>query len=211
MKNLVRVLSAAVVALAVSVSAQAQSKNAPGTKVAKPSSYQDSTPYRGVAQYGGGGSFTHEIQTYSTRGGFVAGKACKDCETGTTIDIGASYLHYWQNNVQFGADVRLQSLSQEVAVGGSSATLIDIIGLAVYNFDPNLSNSFYAKGGIGLYSVVQDDLSGYENKFGLQVGGGKRFPIFGNITYSPELNLVKRGDIDFAIELKLINLGISWN
>lgn len=152
----------------------------------------------------------HEIQTYSTRGGFITGKECKDCSSGSVIDIGGAYLYTLDSKLQVGGDARLQSLSKEFSRSGKSATLIELIGIGVYNFQSDFDNAFYAKGGIGLYSALNDAGTDYENKLGLQIGGGKRFPLFSNITYNPELNLIKRGDIDFAIEIKLINLGISW-
>jgi hypothetical protein len=152
----------------------------------------------------------HEIQTYSTRGAFESGKACKNCDSGTVIDVGGAYLYTLDSKLQVGGDARLRSLSKEASGVGKSVTVIDLIGIGVFNFQPDFDNAFYAKGGIGLYAVLNDNGTDYENKLGLQIGGGKRFPLFSNVTYNPELNLIKRGDIDFGIEIKLINLGISW-
>lgn len=203
MKNLVRVLSMTVAALAISVSAQAQYKKVQSPRASEPS-------YRGVAQYNGAGAYTHEIQTYSTNGGFQSGKLCKDCKSGTALVLGGSYLWTWQHNLQFGGDVRIETLSDGMSPSGKSTTGIDLVALAVYNFDSDFKNSFYAKGGLGVYSVYDNNYD-REGKFGLQIGGGKRFEIFNNVAFTPELNLIQRGDLDVLIQIKMINLSIMFN
>ncbi|MNL47496.1 hypothetical protein D3C87_1702880 [compost metagenome] len=91
------------------------------------------------------------------------------------------------------------------------ATAFDLIGVGVYNVDSDLKNSIFAKAGVGIYSVPNDDLDGFEAQFGFFLGAGKRFAWLSNVSYTPELRLVKRGDIDMAVEIALINFSILWN
>ncbi|WP_374075456.1 hypothetical protein [Bdellovibrio bacteriovorus] len=199
-----KLITIAALALAFTVSAQAKT---PGTKVSKsPASAERS--YASTSSYGG--SFTHEITTNLTRGVFQSGKNCKDCDTGTIIDIGGSYLRYWKDNMQYGVEARLQNLSKEASGVGKSVTRIDLLGVGTYNLTSDLANAIYAKAGVGLYSVVNDDGDDYENKFGFFVGAGKRFSWLNNVSYTPELRLVKRGDIDIAIQIDLLNFSIYW-
>ncbi|NUN05615.1 MAG: hypothetical protein HUU57_07625 [Bdellovibrio sp.] len=82
--------------------------------------------------------------------------------------------------------------------------------MGVYNLQSDLANSLFAKAGVGLYSALKDDSSDYENKVGLFIGGGKRFAWLKNVSFSPEVRLVKRGDIDFAIEADILAFSIMW-
>lgn len=198
----------AALALALSATAQAKPIVVPGTKISKPTPVERDYASTSWSSFG---SFTHEFTTNLTRGYFVSGKDCKDCPSGTILDIGGSYLHYWKDNMQYGVEARLQNLSQEASGTGRSATRIDLLGLGVYNLTSDHKDAIYAKGGVGLYSALKDDGSDYENKFGLFVGVGKRFAWLNNITYTPELRLVKRGDIDFAIQIELLNFSVYWN
>ncbi|MGZ3774998.1 MAG: hypothetical protein ACXVCY_14005 [Pseudobdellovibrionaceae bacterium] len=201
----------AVMALAFTVTAQAKTTKVPGTKMSKtvretPKDYTSS--YSSPAY--GEGSFTHEFTTNLTQGFYLSEKACKDCSTGSNLTVAGSYLHYWKDNMQYGAEGALRVLSKEVTLSRTSETLIDILAIGAYNFDSNLKNSIYAKAGVGFFAVPKNDLSGYENKFGLFVGVGKRFSWMNNISYTPELRLVKKGDIDMGIELALLNFSIYW-
>lgn len=207
MTNMIRLLAMTAV-LSFAFNAQAQTRNRNRTTTAPEARTTTVPETRSYATRGG--SFVHEIQTYGTSGAFLSGKQCKNCDSGTTIIVGASYLYTLQDNIQVGGDGALRILSKEVSGVGKSVTTLEAIGIGVFNFDSDFANAFYAKGGIGLYSVLNDTASDYENKLGLQIGGGKRFPLFSNVTYNPEINLIKKGDIDFMIEIKLINLGISW-
>ncbi|MEN0059897.1 MAG: outer membrane beta-barrel protein [Bdellovibrio sp.] len=157
-----------------------------------------------------GGAFTHEITTNLTNGVFVSGKECKDCSTGSVVDIGGSYLRYWKDNMQYGVEGRLQNLSKEASAINKSATRIDLLAIGTYNLTSDLKDAIYGKAGVGIYSVINNDGDDYENKFGFFVGAGKRFSWLNNISYTPELRLVKRGDIDIAIQVDLLNFSIYW-
>lgn len=157
-----------------------------------------------------GGYNEHEVTTFLSRGLFASEKACKDCNSGTTIDLGASYLHYLKDGWQVGGEGRLQSISKEASAINKSVTLIDLVGIGAYNFQSDLKNSFFAKAGIGIYSVLKDSRDDYENKIGFFVGAGKRFALWSNVSYTPEARLIKKGDIDFGIEIALANFSIIW-
>lgn len=195
----------------LSVVGVAAPKKIPGTKISKPSMEEKVyTSTSGTASLFSSG-FRHELMTSLTRGSFVSGKECKNCDTGTIIDVSGSYLRSWKETLQYGVEARLLNLSKEASGTGKSATRFDILGIGAYNLSSDFKNSLYAKAGVGLYSVLKDDGSDYENKFGLFIGVGKRFEWLNNLTYTPELRLVKRGDIDFAIQIDVLNFSIYWN
>lgn len=158
-----------------------------------------------------GGDFTNEIATNLTNGYFTSEKACKDCSTGSVLDLSGSYLRFLQDGFQVGGEARIRSLSKEVSGTGDSQTLLDIAAVGAYNFQSDLRNSVYAKAGIGIFSALKNDRSDYENKLGVFIGAGKRFDLFPAVTYTPELRLVKKGDIDVGIELALLNFSIHWD
>lgn len=206
MTNMIRFIVAAAVALSFSATAQAKPKNS-GTKTEKPS-FSEESPTRTIAQYSAGG-FTHEIDTFFTRGVFEVGENCKDCDSGTNLAVGASYLHYLKDGFQVGFEAGIQMLSDEYSVTGDSETLFTIVGIGVMNFQSDVKNSFYGKAGVGIYPVI--DGTEYENQFGFQAGLGKRFALWNNVTYKPEFNLMKRGDLDLGFEIRVLNFGISFD
>lgn len=198
----------AALALTFTTVAQAKPSKVPGVKVSKPTPAERN--YASSSSYSFGGSYTHEISTNFTSSSFISGKECKNCDSGSNLNFNASYLRYWKENMQWGAEGGLRMLSKEFSGTGESKTLFDISGLGVYNFERDLKNAPYAKGGIGLVSVLKDDGSDYETKLGLFVGVGKRFSWLNNVSYAPELRLVKRGDIDVAIQVEILNFSIYW-
>ncbi|MGZ3792193.1 MAG: hypothetical protein ACXVCP_07585, partial [Bdellovibrio sp.] len=143
-------------------------------------------------------------------GSYFSEKLCKDCDTASVLSIGASYLHYWKDNMQWGAEGSIRTLSKEVSRSNKSETLLDILGVGVYNFESDLKNAVYAKAGIGFVSVINNTRDGYENKLGFFIGAGKRFSWLSNVSYTPEIRLVKKGDIDMGIEIALLNFSIYW-
>ena len=156
------------------------------------------------------GGQDNEFLTNLTTGYFTSEKRCKDCSTGSTIAIGVSYLHYLKDGWQVGGEGDLRVLSKENSGTGDSETLIDVAVIGAYNFQSDIKNAFFAKAGLGLYSMLKDDQKGYENKFGFFLGGGKRFALWNNVTYTPELRLVKKGDIDMGIEIAFLNFSVIW-
>lgn len=200
-------MTVAVLALALTTTAQANNK-APGTRTAQ-SSWNSRSYATSSSSYSFG--YTNEITTMATTGSFASGKQCKNCDGGSALDVGVGYLRAWKDNIQFGGEGRFQQLSEEVSGVGKSVTRIDLVGVGVYNLESDFKNSIFVKGGIGIFSALNDDGTDYENKFGFFVGAGKRFNWLSSVAYSPELRLVKRGDIDISIELALLNFSIYWN
>lgn len=166
--------------------------------------------YASSESFFAGGSNEHEFTTLLTRGVFISEKRSKNASTGTVIDVGAAYLHYLREGFQVGGEGRLQVLSKEASPTGDSKTLFDIAGVGAYNFQSDLKNAFFLKAGIGLYSVLNDRETDYETKFGLFFGGGKRFALWNNVSFSPEARFVKKGDIDMGIEIALLNFSVIW-
>jgi hypothetical protein len=155
------------------------------------------------------GYFNNEITTLVTHGVFNSEKSCKDCGTGTTLDVSAGYLRYLKDGWQVGGEGRFASLSKEVT-NSKSETLIDLLGVGVYNFDPDLKNSIYGKAGVGFYSVPNQN-GDVDMKVGLFLAAGKRFNLWHIVSYTPELRLVKKGDIDMGVEIALLQFSIFWN
>lgn len=163
--------------------------------------------YYSGSSYGSSVSFgnENEIITNFTHGSLVTGKVTKDSPNYTTITISGAYLRTVNANVQAGAQAQIQSIS-----GGNSETLLTLVGLGVYNFDTNFKQSFFVQGGLGIYPLLKEDGSGHESKFGFLIGGGKRFPIWGNVNYIPTASLVKKGDLDIGFDIQFLNFSIMF-
>jgi hypothetical protein len=155
-------------------------------------------------------AYSSEITTSATGGVFFSGKRCKDCESGSDLVLGLGYLHTLTGDVQVGGEGTLRMLSKYSSGTGDSETLFDIVGVGAWNFSHDFANAIFAKAGIGLYSVIKDDRAGYENKLGFFIGGGKRWMWLNNVAYSPEVRLVKKGDIDLGFEIQVINFSLYW-
>lgn len=155
-------------------------------------------------------NYRSEITTNMTGGMFFSGKNCKNCDSASELGLGAGYLRTLDQNVQVGAEGSLRMLSKYSSGTGGSETLIDIMGVGAWNFTPDFSNAIFAKAGIGLYSVIKDNAGGYENKLGFFLGGGKRFQWMTNVAYSPEIRLIKKGDLDMGVEIHVVNFSITW-
>lgn len=154
--------------------------------------------------------FLNEVLTNFTSGGFTSSKPCKNCDSSTEFGVNASYLRflpgYLNDKLQIGAEGGIASVSAY----GNSNTNINLLGVGVFNIDNDFKNSIFVKAGLGLYTVQATGTS-TETKFGLFVGGGKRFAWLNNVTFSPELRIVKKGDLDIGFEANLLNFSIYWN
>lgn len=165
---------------------------------------QAATAAAPVATSSAGNAFTNEIFTNLTTGSLDIEKGCKSCDSSTTISLSAAYFRHIQDKIQAGVEGGLSSVS-----AGNSNTYFNLAGVGVYNFDNNFSNSFYAKAGLGIFTVPAGTST--ETKIGLFVGGGKRFAWLSNVNFTPEVRLVKKGDLDVGIEATLVNFAIHWN
>ena len=209
MRKFVQNLLAATIVIASASTVYAQY----GTRPGSPGSSSGSGYYTGSSSYGSSVSFgsQNEIIMFMPRGethGYLwSGKECKDCEGGTTIQIGANYLRTINANIQAGAQVQIVSTN---GGGLDSQTLLTLVALGVYNFETNFKEAFFAQGGLGIYPVLKDDRRGFESKFGILIGAGKRFPLWGNVNYIPSVSLVKRGDLDFAFDIEFLNFSVMF-
>lgn len=152
-----------------------------------------------------GNSFTHEFQTSLTTGGFTSQKRCSNCDSNTTFNVQISYLHFLQEKIQIGGELAIDNNSYY----GTSNTYLTAMGVAAYNFQNDLNNAFFTKIGLGFFTIPKGTST--ETKLGFFLGGGKRFQWLPNINYSPELRIVKKGDLDVGFEFSLLNFGIHWN
>jgi len=148
----------------------------------------------------------NEIITNFTHGSLVTEKLRKNGDTYTTTTIAGTYLRTINANVQGGVMAQFQSTN----MSGTSETLMTLVGMGVYNFDTNFKQSFFVQGGLGIYPVLKELSSEHESKFGFFVGGGKRFPIWGNVNYIPTASLVKKGDLDFGFNIQFLNFSIMF-
>lgn len=163
--------------------------------------------YSGSSSYSSSVSFgtENELITNGTYGKILTGKACKNCDSETNTDISATYLRTITANIQGGVLANINSIS-----GGTSETLLTLVALGVYNFDTSFKQAFFAQAGLGIYPVLKDNAPGHESKFGFLIGGGKRFPIWGNVNYIPTVSLVKKGDLDFGFDIEFLNFSLMF-
>lgn len=204
MRKFVQNLLAATIVIASASTVYAQ-YGTRGSSSSGSNYYSGSSPYSSSVSFGSPNEIIMSLTGVSTNGSMQSGKNCKNCDSQTTTSIGANYLRTINANVQAGAQAQIQSYS-----GGRSETLLTLVALGVYNFDTTFKDAFFAQGGLGIYPVLKDDGSGYESKFGFMIGGGKRFPLWGNVNYIPSASLVKRGDIDFAFDIQFLNFSVMF-
>lgn len=198
-KFIQNILAASIVIVAASA---AQAQYGSGSRSGSyGSSYSSSSSYTSSVSYG----TENELITNFTTGTLYAGKACKDCDSATTIILRGHYLRTMTPNVQAGVMAGIESYS-----GGNSDTRLTLMALGVYNFDTSFKQSFFVQGGLGIYPVPKDNEPGTEGKLGILIGAGKRFPIWGNVNYIPTASLVKKGDIDFAFDIQFLNFSIMF-
>ncbi len=164
--------------------------------------------YSNTSAYGSSVNFSNEneIITNFTYGKLLTGKDCGNCDSQTNIDISGTYLRTLDSNIQAGGMARINSTSG----GGSNETLLTLVALGVYNFDTNFKQAFFVQGGFGIYPVWKNYKTGHESKFGFTIGGGKRFPIWGNVNYIPTASLTKQGDLDIGFDIEFLNFSIMF-
>lgn len=203
MRKFVQNLLAATIVIASASTVYAQ-YGSRGTASSSGSSYYGSSSYSSSVSFGSPNEIIMSLTGVGTNGSMQSGKECKNCTSETVTTIGANYLRTINSNVQAGAQAQFKSTS------GPSETQLTLVALGVYNFDTTFKDAFFVQGGLGIYPVLKDDLSGHESKFGFMIGGGKRFPLWGNVNYIPSASLVKRGDIDFAFDIQFLNFSVMF-
>jgi hypothetical protein len=158
------------------------------------------TAYGSSISYG----YSNEIITNFTSGNLITEKPCNavGCKSQTTTMLQGAYLRSINANIQAGARMVINNNGDE--------TLFTLLALGVYNFDTDFKNAFFGQGGIGIYPVLKSNLSGYENKIGFFIGGGKRFPIWDRVNYIPSISLVKKGDLDIGFDIEFLNFSLMF-
>lgn len=144
----------------------------------------------------------YEIQSGMSGGQYQTYKSASD--TITRMDLQLSVAKLIKNNIQAGAEVHFNSTS-----GGGTSSYFEIVGFGVYNLTSLIKDTYYAKGGVGLFNTINDRREN-ESKFGFFVGGGKRIPLWNQITYSPEVRLFKKGSEDFTLSLYFLNVSLFF-
>ena len=149
-------------------------------------------------------NFEHEISTAFTGGAYTSAKV--GTTTVSTLAAQASWVKFIRPKIQAGGEAAFTSMSG----GALSTSFFDVMGVVNYNLEDNTRESIYVKGGLGLFAVPNTTGTGYDSKFGFMAGAGKRFPLWERIQYSPEIRLVKKGDLDVAFNIYFINLSIMY-
>lgn len=138
---------------------------------------------------------------------FVVGFSMAKVSSGndvTFMQIGGSHLWEMAEQTQGGGELGFTSVSSN----GNSYSYLDIVGVGAYNFNSSYANSPYAKAGLGIFGVP--DKGDYEGKFGFFIGGGKRFYAWDHLSFSPEIRLYKKGDLDPEFYIQALNLSIMY-
>jgi len=155
---------------------------------------------RTTSVYGGG---LQEIQVGAGGGGSLSTVQIGD-STYTSMGLRGSYLYLFDTQIQAGGELIYSSLSGN----GLSQSGLSLVAEGVWNFDSNLDEAFYAKGGLGTFAVINNE-GKYDSKFGFFVGAGKRFPISGLVHYEPEFRLYEKGS-NSTFELLFLNLSLIF-
>jgi len=194
---------AVVSAIALSVTAQAQTKKTvpaapPARKMVTPA-YQAPATVQ-TTSWVGHSSFQNEVDVNLSGGYLYSYK--RNSKSYTDLNVYGTYSYdLGQNNVQVGADVGLQTFD--------SSTYLTLVATGTYNIDPNYADSIFFKGGLGLFPVLKD--GDVKNEFGLYVGAGKRFKIWDHVNYKPMLMIAKISDLDAEFRLLFLNISVNWN
>ncbi len=202
MRSFVQNLLAATIVIASASTTYAQYGTRGSSSSGSGNYYTGSSSYGSSVTFGTPNELIMNLTSVSTHGSLRSGKLCKNCDSTTTTAIGANYLRTIDAHIQAGAQAQV--------VSASSETLLTLVALGVYNFDTTLKEAFFAQGGLGIYPVPKEVGPGYESKFGFMIGAGKRFPLWGNVNYTPSASLVKRGDLDFSIEIEFLNFSVMF-
>ncbi len=145
----------------------------------------------------------YEIQSSLSGGQYDATKS--GTTSVTALNAKLSIAKLIKNNIQGGAELSFYNESG----GAVSRSYFQIAGFGVYNLTSILKDTYYVKGGLGLFNTI-NDTGKDESKFGFFAGGGKRIPLWNQITYSPEARIWKIGSQDMTFSIYFLNLSLFF-
>lgn len=146
-----------------------------------------STPSPSYSSYSFSSSDPYEASITMTQGKLTS----QGSNSNTTI-AGELYYQFWPK-IQIGGSLSSQSIN------GKSTTEYAIVG--VYNFNENLQESIFAYGGLG----------SADSQTGFIMGGGKRFPVWNKVYWTPKIAIAKYGSADMSFILIPLNVTLFFN
>ena len=137
---------------------------------------------------------SHEVKMDATEAHFVSAGSM------TVLTASASYFMYVYPKIQAGGIASFNSVSG----GGVTGTTITAVATGIYNLEEHLDNSIYFMAGLGLQNASSS------TNFGFLLGGGKRFPIWGNLLYDPKATYAKFGSGDGILTITPLAISIMY-
>ncbi len=111
-------------------------------------------------------------------------------------------------NIQIGGEGGLTITNYS----GSSTAFLQAFFFGAFNFEPQITTSFYAKGGLG-FTNASSSSSGSSNssssKTAFFIGLGKRFFLWPHLSYSPEFRITQSNSSSVT-EIKALNFSIFF-
>jgi len=144
----------------------------------------------------------YEAQSSLSGGSYQTTKRGND--NVSTLEAQLSLAKLIKNNIQAGGELHFVNNS-----GPASGSYFEVAAFGVYNLTSILKDTFYVKGGAGTYNTV-NTRGENESKFGFFIGGGKRIPMWNQITYTPEARLLKIGDQDMTFRIYFLNFSLFF-
>ncbi len=147
-----------------------------------------------------------ELNLSDTFGAYRSFQPRKEADTISYLAMRGSLARWIQPQIQAGGEIAFLSESG----GDDSISYFEVIGFGTYNFDYDIHESFYVKGGLGLYAVLKERSNEYENQVGFFAGAGKRFYLWNKIHYSPEMRFTKKGSLNIELELSFVSFSVMF-
>lgn len=142
-----------------------------------------------------GGSHLQELVLSGTEGGisFSGGNSL--------LSIKTMYGYFVVPRVEVAGEFGMLNSS-----GGG--TEISLFAHGIYNFSDNYADAFFAFGAFGINSYSRKGSS--TSNSGMKFGGGKRFPIWGNVGLLAKFWLQKDGSEDMVTHIFPLNFSILF-
>lgn len=151
---------------------------------------------------GWGSSFLHEVDLNLSQGYLKTYKLGSKSITDFAMFV--AYSYDFRSQFQLGGDVGFRSFDSE--------TRFTLAATGTYNFNQVYANSFFAKGGLGIYPVQRISNTGNlenKNEIGLYIAAGKRFKIWEHVNYKPFISIAKISDIDPELTIQFLNISLN--